>query len=76
MATIDTQFPATRRIGVLAALAGFAARVWQEIVFLSEIRARAVLMNELVRMSDAELEARGLKREELFNLVFPTRSDV
>jgi hypothetical protein len=75
MASTDTQFPIAQRPGIFAAIASVFTRVVDEIVFLSEIRARAALMEELMNMSDAELEVRGLNRDKLFDLVFPARDN-
>lgn len=75
MATTDTQFPVAQRAGILAAISAVFSRVMDEIVFLSEVRARAALMEELISMSDAELEIRGLTREQLFDIVFPAREE-
>lgn len=46
--------------------------VWDFLVEVGETSARARALKELSQMTDAELEARGFKREELAQRLFGT----
>ena len=51
-------------------VARFFASIWSGMVFLAENSARARAVQQLNEMSDAELEARGVTRQDMVRKIF------
>lgn len=48
----------------------FFKNIWTMLVWLGENSARARMIRDISAMSDAELEARGLNRQDIVKRVF------